>query len=414
MENSFFETTGLMIEEEDEPPPLLNNNTNIIKNLSHLSVIKPFIHSSKGTLNFIQQHYPNLTLSEWSTWQWQIRNSITRFEELSKFIDLSNDELAFFQNNEHSFPFRVTPYYLSLIDKYDSQDPIRRSVIPVASEFIKSPEEIEDPLCEIENTPVEGIIHKYPDRVLLFATGFCSTYCRYCTRNRVVGSKSDFFNLKAIEYIKEHNEIRDVLISGGDPLTFDDEKLDILLSMIRKIKHVEIIRIGTKMPSVLPYRITNRLIKVLKKYHPLYISIHFIHPNEITIETKEACCKLADAGIPLGSQTVLLKGINDDAQTMTTLCHELLKIRVKPYYIYQCDPVIGSGHFRTSVQSGVEIIKQMRGFTTGYAIPQFIVDGVGKGGKIPLSPDYYLGRDGDYIILKNYKDQIIKYPDFIK
>ena len=284
-------------------------------------------------------------------------------------------------------------------------------------EYLKSAGEEDDPLGEDGDTSTPGLVHRYPDRVLFLTTGFCSTYCRYCTRSRMVGETNGeySFNIsnweKAAQYIEAHPEIRDCLLSGGDPLSIGDDKLEWLLNRLRSIKHLEFIRIGTKIPVVMPQRITPKLTRMLKKVHPLWMSIHFTHPNELTKETTEACNRLADAGIPLGSQTVLLKGINDDINVMKPLMQGLLKVRVKPYYIYQCDPVSGSSHFRTPVQKGIDIIEGLRGHTTGYANPQFVVDAPGGGGKIPLLPDYIAGRDGDDLLLRNFEGGIYRYPD---
>ena len=262
-----------------------------------------------------------------------------------------------------------------------------------------------------------GLVHRYPDRVLFLATGFCSTYCRYCTRSRMVGEPGGEYSFSrhqwdaALAYIAAHPEIRDVLISGGDPLTLADDKLDFLLGRLRAIPHVEFIRLGSKVPTVLPQRITPALTAVLRKHHPLWLSIHFTHPSELTPEVTESTARLADAGIPLGSQTVLLRGINDDVATMTSLMHGLLKRRVKPYYLYQCDPITGSAHFRTPVAKGLEIIRGLRGHTTGYAVPNFVIDAPGGGGKIPLLPDYVVGRDGDDLLLRSFDGGGYRYND---
>jgi lysine 2,3-aminomutase len=289
----------------------------------------------------------------------------------------------------------------------------------VSEENELSPYEAADPLDEDGDSPVPGLVHRYPDRVLFLVTGFCAVYCRYCTRSRMVGNQGGEYRFSltqwenALAYIAAHPEIRDVLLSGGDPLTLADEKLEWLLSRLRKIPHVEFIRIGTKVPVVLPQRITNGLLKTLKRFHPLWMSIHFTHPDELTPEVAQACGKLADAGIPLGSQTVLLKGVNDTVETMKRLYHGLLMNRVKPYYLYQCDPVAGTSHFRTTVEKGLEIIAGLRGFTTGYAVPTFVVDAPGGGGKIPLLPDTIAGRDGDFLLLRNYQGGIYRYPDAV-
>jgi lysine 2,3-aminomutase len=263
---------------------------------------------------------------------------------------------------------------------------------------------------------VPGLVHRYPDRVLFLVTDFCSTYCRYCTRSRMVGHGNGFSaNMarweQALAYIAGTPAVRDVLLSGGDPLTLPDESLQWLLSRLRRIKHVEFVRIGTKAPVVLPQRITPTLTRMLKKYHPLWMSIHVTHPEELTPEVSQACERLADAGIPLGSQTVLLAGINDRVETMKALVHGLLKVRVKPYYLYQCDPILGSAHFRTPVEKGLEIIRGLRGHTTGYAVPTYVIDAPGGGGKIPLLPDYVMGRDGEDLLLKNYEGRTYRYPD---
>jgi lysine 2,3-aminomutase len=294
---------------------------------------------------------------------------------------------------------------------------LRRTHIPVGTEYLKTPGEADDPLGEDGHSAVPGLVHRYPDRVLFLATGFCSTYCRYCTRSRMVGEAGGDYTFsrpqwdEALNYIADHPEIRDVLISGGDPLTLSDERLDYLLGRLRAIKHVEFVRLGTKVPVVLPMRVTRALIRVLKKHHPLWMSLHFTHPTELTTEVTEACTRLADAGIPLGSQTVLLKGINDSVETLKPLFHGLLTRRVRPYYLYQCDPISGSSHFRTSVDKGLEIIQGLRGHTTGYAVPTYVIDAPGGGGKIPLIPDYVVGREGDDLILKNFEGNTYRYTD---
>jgi lysine 2,3-aminomutase len=287
----------------------------------------------------------------------------------------------------------------------------------VNDEYVRMPGEEDDPLSEDHDTVAPGLVHRYPDRVLFLTTGFCSTYCRYCTRSRMVGNPGGEYQFstsqweKALAYLEAHTEVRDVLLSGGDPLSIGDDKLDWLLTRLRKIKHIEFVRIGTKIPAVLPMRITRDLVKMLRKHHPLWMSIHFTHPTEITPEVREATSRLADAGIPLGSQTVLLKDINDNTEVMKSLMHGLLTMRVKPYYLYQCDPIKGSGHFRTPVHKGIEIIQSLRGHTTGYACPMFVVDAPGGGGKILLAPDAVAGRDGDDLLLRNFEGRIFRYPD---
>ncbi len=369
---------------------------------------------SNRSSEFIHRYFPLATADSWNDWKWQLRNSITNIEDLKKIIKLSDKEILAINNLKGRLPLRITPYFASLIWNTNSSHPLRRNVVPVVEELLQSSAEQSDPLHEHSYSPVKGIVHRYPDRVLFTVTQVCSSYCRYCTRSHTVGKldklgRQDFE--KAFNYIRSHKEVRDVLISGGDPLTLSDEVLDYILSNIRSIEHVEMVRIGSRVPVVLPQRITDNLIQVLRKYHPLFISLHFSHPLEITDECALACTKLADGGIPLGSQTVLLKGINDNVPVMKELMHKLLKIRVRPYYLYQCDLIPGSGHFRTTVKKGLEIIKGLRGFTSGYAVPTFVVDAPGGGGKIPLLPDYVVEHNDEKIVLRNYKGVICEYPE---
>jgi lysine 2,3-aminomutase len=328
---------------------------------------------------------------------------------------LSDEEREALVAGGSMLPIGITPYYMSLISRDDPQQPLRRTVIPTSRELVRTPGEADDPLGEDKHSPVPGLVHRYPDRVLLLVLDFCSTYCRYCTRSRVVGHgelvPSQRRLEKAFDYIRQTPEIRDVLLSGGDPLALSEERLDWILTQLREIPHVEFVRIGTKMPAVLPQRITPQLCRVLRKFHPLWMSLHFTHPDECTPESARACGRLADAGIPLGSQTVLLKGVNDNVATMKELVHRLLLMRVRPYYLYQCDPISGSSHFRTSVAKGLEIIEGLRGHTTGYAVPNYVIDAPGGGGKIPLQPNYVVGREGDFLLLRNYEGQTFRYPD---
>ncbi len=389
-----------------------------ISNLRESSEKNLFHSDMNETLSFMERFFPEATLKNWDDWRWQLTNSITNISKLSEIIELNESERRALSGEETALPLRITPYYIKLLYQNKENDSLRRSVIPVIEETMKNSGEDDDPLSEDSVSPVPGIIHRYPDRVLFLATGFCSTYCRYCTRSRMVGdNKLHNFKPKtwedALSYIERTPAIRDVLLSGGDPLTMTDSQLDYLLGRLRAIPHIEIIRIGSKVPAVLPQRITPKLVNILKKYHPLFLSLHFTHPDEITPETKLACKRLADAGIPLGSQTVLLKGINNNIKTMTSLFQNLLKIRVRPYYLYQCDPVSGSHHFRTSVQEGLDIIKGIRGHTSGYAVPHYVIDAPGGGGKIPVLPDYFTGRDDNFVYLKNYENKTFKYPDKI-
>jgi len=372
--------------------------------------------ANSGALEFRRKFFKDVSDTEWNDWHWQLRHRITGLDELERMFDLSDEERSALNGHGSAFPVAITPHYASLLDPYDSSQPLRRTVIPTAAERIRSRGENEDPLGEEHDTPVPGLVHRYPDRVLFLLTDTCSTYCRYCTRSRIVGGPKDQ-NLsrerwnKAIEYIESNDSIRDVLLSGGDPLTLPDDTLEWLLSRLHRIPHVEVVRIGTKAPVVLPQRITPALCRTLGRFHPLWMSIHFTHPAELTEEVKRACENLANAGIPLQSQTVLLAGINDDVDTMRRLFHGLVKMRVRPYYLYQCDPIIGSGHFRTPVEKGLEIIRGLRGYTSGFAIPTYVIDCPGGGGKVPLMPEYVVGRDGDDVVLRNYVGNLYRYFD---
>jgi lysine 2,3-aminomutase len=366
---------------------------------------------------FQKQFFPETSAADWSDWRWQLRSRIKNLAMLERAFTLSADERDAIERHKGSLPVGITPYYASLLDRENPEDGLRRTHIPVGQEYLRAPGEADDPLGEDHDAAVPGLVHRYPDRVLFLATGFCSTYCRYCTRSRMVGEAGGEYSFsksqweKAFAYLEAHTEVRDVLISGGDPLTLADDKLDYLLGRLRQIKHIEFVRLGTKVPVVLPMRVTRALVRMLRKHHPLWMSIHFTHPSELTPEVTQATARHADAGIPLGSQTVLLKGINDDVATMKQLMHGLLMRRVKPYYLYQCDPITGSAQFRTPVSKGIEIIEGLRGHTTGYAVPQFVVDAPGGGGKIPLLPDYVIGRDGDDLLLRNFEGGIYRYKD---
>jgi lysine 2,3-aminomutase len=371
---------------------------------------------SASPTSFRQRFFPTATESDWQSWQWQLRHRITSQKQLAKIVELSDNERQALQFNDRSLPLAITPYYASLLDPGDPEQPLRRTMIPTTGEHLFSPGEEHDPLGEDGHSPVPGLIHRYPDRVLFLVTDYCSSYCRYCTRSRMVGRRAGTSKArwqKAIGYIAANPQIRDVLISGGDPLTIPDHHLEWLLSRLRKIAHVELIRIGTKAPIVLPQRITPDLVAMLKEYHPLWISVHCTHPDELTPESRQALARLADGGIPLGSQTVLLAGINDSLATMKSLMQGLVKNRVKPYYLYQCDPIIGSAHFRTPVAKGLEIYQGLRGHTTGYAVPNYVIDAPGGGGKIPLLPETVVGREGTDLLLRNYEGKIYRYPDVI-
>ncbi|MBK7489526.1 MAG: KamA family radical SAM protein [Bacteroidales bacterium] len=369
---------------------------------------------SNRSSEFIRRYFPLANAESWNDWRWQLRNSFTTAEALSRVMTLTGDEINTLNRLKGRLPLRITPYYLSLIYDSGPWSPLRRTMIPTSDELIITDAEKADPLNEMGSSPVPGIVHRYPDRALFTVTQFCSSYCRYCTRSHSVGKLGHLTKVEweqALDYLREHTEIRDVIISGGDPLTMNDSKIEYLLSNLRAIKHIEILRIGTKVPAVLPQRITPQLVNMLKKYHPLFLSIHFTHPDEMTPETRRACEMLADAGMPLGSQTVLLKGINDDPATMKSLMHKLLTVRVRPYYIYQCDLIPGSSHFRTTIEKGIDIIENLRGHTSGYAVPQFVVDAPGGGGKIPVLPDYVVESGPEKWVLRNYKNNRYTYPN---
>lgn len=340
--------------------------------------------------NFINENFIGTSVEDWNDWRWQIKNSITNTEELIQVLGKKKNGTIISMPENH-LPFRVTPYFAYLLDTLPSDHPLYRTIIPTINELISIQEESEDPLDEEGSSPVPNIVHRYPDRALFLVTGFCSAYCRYCTRTHMTSKRRSFSVSPkeweaGFEYIKNNENIRDVIVSGGDPLTLRDEQIEYILNRLRSIEHVEIIRIGTKVPVVLPMRITPKLIDILKKYHPLYMSIHFTHPDELSPETQKACNMLADAGIPLGSQSVLLKGINDNVDTFRSLYRALLKVRVKPYYLYSCDKIPGSQHFQSTIDKGLEIIDGLRGHTSGYACPQFVVDT--SKGKISLLPNF--------------------------
>ena len=372
--------------------------------------------TSITTKAFRRRFYPDVSDKQWNDWHWQITNRIQTIVRLKRFLTLSTGEQAALERFTAKLPVGITPYYMSLISPDMAASPLRRTVVPTIDEFIGTPGEDDDPLGEEQQSPVPGLVHRYPDRVLLLALDFCSTYCRYCTRSRMVGRGALHPTRSRLEmafdYIRANSGIRDVLISGGDPLTLNDDRLNWILTNLRNIPHVEIVRIGTKAPAVLPQRVTPQLVHMLRRHHPLFMSLHFTHPDECTPEAARACSLLADAGIPLGSQTVLLSGINDQVETMEDLFRNLLKMRVRPYYLYQCDPISGSSHFRTTVEKGLEIIRGLRGFTSGYAVPTYVIDAPGGGGKIPIMPECTEGRDGDSLVLRNYKGALYRYPAY--
>jgi lysine 2,3-aminomutase len=359
--------------------------------------------------------FKDVTDEQWNDWKWQVRNRIETVDELKKYIPLTAEEEEGIKQCLKSLRMSITPYYLSLIDINDSHDVIRKQAITTASELIRSDADLTDPLHEDGDSPVPGLTHRYPDRALLLVTDQCSMYCRHCTRRRFAGQSDTALPTaqidNAIDYIAKTPVIRDVLISGGDPLLLSDEKLEYIIQRLRKIPHVEIVRLGSRTPVVMPQRITEDLVNMLKKYHPIWLNTHFNHPNEITEDSKRACELLANAGIPLGNQSVLLRGVNDCVHVMKKLVHELVKIRVRPYYIYQCDLSVGLGHFRTTVSKGIEIIEGLRGHTSGFCVPTFVVDAPGGGGKIPVMPNYIVSQGYNKVILRNFEGVITTYEE---
>lgn len=351
--------------------------------------------------------------SEWNNWVWQLQNRIVTATQLKQYMTLTEEENAGCQYADHKLAVAITPYFFNLIDREDADCPIRRQVIPRGEEMITAPEEMLDPVGEEKTMPVEGLVHRYPDRVLFLVTDRCATYCRYCTRSRLVSNAQDYnFHPEmenGLKYIEGHKEVRDVLLSGGDPLLLSDKKLDYLLMRLRAIEHIEFIRIGTRIPIFLPQRITPELCVILKNYGPIWMSIHANHPKECTWEVKEACDQLSFAGVPLGNQSVLLKKINDNVEVMKSLVHRLLMMRVRPYYIYQCDLITGSSHLRSDVQTGIKIIERLRGHTTGYAVPQFVIDAPGGGGKVPINPEYVERITETEVVMRNYEGKRYRY-----
>jgi len=357
--------------------------------------------------------FKDVSEEDWNNWKWQMRNAIRDIPNLEKVLDLTDDEHEHLARTLGKFKMAITPYYAALMSKEDENCPVRMLAVPALKELHIDSSDLSDPLHEDVDSPVPGLTHRYPDRALLLVTNECSMYCRHCTRRRIVGETDDDMetrNLeKAFEYIRNNPEIRDIIISGGDPLILSDNRIDYILGELRKIDHVEIIRIGSRMPVVLPQRITDNLCEIIKKHHPVYVNTHFNHPKEITAEAQVACEKLANSGVQMGNQAVLLKGINDCSNTMKSLMHNLLKIRVKPYYIYQCDLSEGISHFRTTISKGIEIIENLRGHTSGLAVPTFVVDAPGGGGKIPVMPDYLISQTEKRVVLRNYEGMITSY-----
>ena len=356
-----------------------------------------------------------VSADEWNSHTWQLKNRITTLRQLEEHLVLSEDERNGVILSGTKLAMAITPHFFNLIDRDDPECPIRKQVIPRVEETLTSPYEMSDPCGEDSHMPVPGLVHRYPDRVLFLVTDRCASYCRYCTRSRVVSGvgeqelETDYE--AAFRYLEKHTEVRDVLLSGGDPLLFSDNKLEKLLSRLRRIPHIEFLRIGSRVPIFLPQRITPQLCGMLQKYHPLFMSIHVNHPRELTLEVKEALERLADHGVPLGNQSVLLKGVNDDLEIMKTLMHKLLMCRVRPYYLYQLDLIQGSSHLEAPVEAGIKIIEGLRGHTTGYAVPQYVIDAPGGGGKVPINPDYVLQRNSERALIRNFEGRTFEYPE---
>ncbi len=351
---------------------------------------------------------------KWQDWRWQLSHRLNAVEDFEQILTLTESErIALSQRG--LFRVDITPYFVSLIDPDNPLDPIRKQVIPTAREIVPFTGEMEDSLAEDAHSPVPGLVHRYPDRVLMLVTTQCASYCRYCTRSRIVGDPTQSFSSKDFEaqldYLRRTPQVRDVLLSGGDPLTLAPKVLERLLKALREIPHIEIVRIGSRVPVFMPQRITDDLCEMLQRYHPLWLNIHVNHPNEITTELAQACDKLSRAGIPLGNQAVLLAGVNDDPHIQRKLVHDLVRMRVRPYYLYQCDLVQGAGHFRTPIGKGIEIIEALRGHTSGFAVPTYVVDAPGGGGKIPLNPNYLVSYSDHKVVLRNYEGYITTYEE---
>ena len=359
-------------------------------------------------------HWSETPDEDWFNWKWQLRNRLTCKDDFERFLKLTENEKFGFETAKEKLSVAVTPYFFNLVDPNNANCPIRKQLIPSGLESVISVDERKDPVGEENSMPVPGIVHRYPDRVLFLVTDRCASYCRYCTRSRLVSNAQNYGFKPSLElgfkYIENNKSIRDVLISGGDPLLLSDDKIEYILNRLSEIKHVEFIRIGSRIPVFLPQRITDKLLSIFKAQENLWMSIHVNHPLECTKELYDACRKIVGSGIPLGNQSVLLKGINDRTDLMRSLIHRLMMMKVKPYYLYQCDLIEGSSHLRTDPSVGIKIIEELRGFTSGYAIPQFVIDAPNGGGKIPINPDYIVKSDENGFILKNYEGKIYRYP----
>lgn len=371
--------------------------------------------SEKSFIPSFPGYWRDVDPVQWRDWKWQLKNRITSLSQLEQHLNLSREEHSGVLLSGNKLALAVTPHFFNLIERDNPDCPIRRQVIPRMEESLTAPYEMADPCGEDSHMPVPGLVHRYPDRVLFLVTDRCASYCRYCTRSRVVsgaGEQELHTNFEeAFQYLERHTEVRDVLLSGGDALLFSDTRLEYLLKRLRSIEHIEFLRIGSRVPVFLPQRITSELCQMLQKYHPLWLSVHVNHPRELTSEVRDGLERLANHGIPLGNQSVLLAGVNDNVETMKTLVHKLLMCRVRPYYIYQCDLISGSAHLRTPVSKGLEIIEGLRGHTTGYAVPQFVIDAPGGGGKVPINPGYILYHDQEKVVIRNFEGKIFEYPE---
>ncbi|MEO6035387.1 MAG: KamA family radical SAM protein [Verrucomicrobiota bacterium] len=389
---------------QSESPPVATGEP---ADVTRLNAFKQFRSAGRG-------FWADVPDAQWNDWHWQLKNRIISLEQLERLMPtLTPEERAGTLLSNTKLAMAITPYFFNLIDPADENCPIRRQVIPRIEETHTASWEMSDPCGEDSHSPVPGLVHRYPDRVLFLVTDRCAAYCRYCTRSRLVSNATGYdfhpeFD-RQIDYIRNHPEIRDVLLSGGDPLLFSDDKLENLLKQLRAIPHIEFLRIGTRIPIFLPQRITPELCAMLKKYHPLFVSIHTNHPRELTTEVRDALARLAEAGIPLGNQSVFLKHVNDDLTVMRALVQKLLMCRVKPYYLYQCDLITGSSHLRASVRKGLEIMDGLRGHTTGYAVPQYVIDAPGGGGKVPVNPEYVLSRNKDRVVIRNFEGKVFEY-----
>ena len=395
-------------EESDEPPGTTGSVAAVLEEgASSDDEWSPGVERLNG-------RFEGIGSTEWGDWRWQMRHRIRSLVDLGRVFPSAKNESGAGRVTG-TFPMALTPYYASLIRRTEYSDPVFAMSVPNAQELIDSPALVDDPLEEEEDMPVPGLVHRYGDRALLIATTTCGSYCRHCTRKRVAGSRECTIGSRrlgqAVSYLREHPEIADVIVSGGDPLTMATETLEVILRALREVPSVQIVRIGTRTPVVLPQRITRELTEMLRRYHPLWINTHFNHPQELTEEAGEACARLADAGIPLGNQSVLLRGVNDDPKIIAELCRGLVRMRVRPYYLFQCDLVRGVEHFRTPVSRGIEIMEYLRGRMSGIAIPTFVVDAPHGGGKIPVLPTYIVSTSPTHTVLRNYEGMLVSYPE---